>query len=138
MDIGSSTIRAGYAGDDTPKAIIPTSYGYTEEESTGEDVVMDESNKENGQLSADNAPSSSKKSVKLHIGQNGPSMFRPNMHVGNPMKEGLSMFIHLRCKELGVYLTLLSKSMILLLSPLWYAMHSKIVYMQIQQNTLFL
>ena len=30
------------------------------------------------------------KKVKLHVGQHGPSMFRPNMHVGNPMKDGLS------------------------------------------------
>lgn len=89
LDIGSSSIRAGYAGDDTPRAIIPTSYGYTEEETPGEDVTMEDANKENGQVPMDGTPSSSKKSVKLHIGQNGPSLFRPNMHVGNPMNEGL-------------------------------------------------
>ena len=41
LDIGTSSIRAGYAGDDTPKAIIPTSYGYTEEISDEQDVNMD-------------------------------------------------------------------------------------------------
>ena len=30
------------------------------------------------------------KKVKLNIGQFGPSLFRPNMEVGNPMKGGLS------------------------------------------------
>ena len=28
IDIGTSSLRAGYAGDDAPKAIIPTAYGY--------------------------------------------------------------------------------------------------------------
>ncbi|KAH8113415.1 actin-related protein Arp4p [Phellopilus nigrolimitatus] len=88
LDIGTSTIRAGYAGDDTPKAIIPTSYGYTEEVESGQDVSMeDEADKENAQNGGD-AHSSSKR-VKLHIGQHGPSMFRPNMEVRNPMGDGL-------------------------------------------------
>ena len=55
---------------------------------------MEDANKENGQVPMDGTPSSSKKSVKLHIGQNGPSLFRPNMHVGNPMNEGLSMSLY--------------------------------------------
>lgn len=90
LDIGASSIRAGYAGDDTPKAIIPTSYGYTNDTSNpdgqdGQDVTMADSEAQNG---ADGASSS--KRVKLHIGQHGPSMFRPHMEVGNPMKDGLS------------------------------------------------
>lgn len=90
LDIGTSSIRAGYAGDDTPKAIIPTSYGYTNdvpEESAqdGADVAMADADAVNG-----TDGSSSSKRVKLHIGQHGPSMFRPNMEIGNPMKDGLS------------------------------------------------
>lgn len=88
LDIGTSSIRAGYAGDDTPKAIIPTSYGYTEEAVESQDVAMGESTNENGEASA---PSSSKK-AKLHIGQHGPTMFRPNMHVRNPLNGGLSKY----------------------------------------------
>lgn len=92
LDIGTSSIRAGYAGDDTPKAIIPTSYGYSEDvpvnAPNGQDVSMTDAtdpSQANGTIAA-----SGSKNVKLHIGQHGPSMFRPNMHVGNPMKDGLS------------------------------------------------
>ena len=49
LDIGSHSIRAGYAGDDTPKSVIPTSYGYTVEQSEGEDVDMETVNTTNGQ-----------------------------------------------------------------------------------------
>ena len=89
LDIGTSSIRAGYAGDDTPKAIIPTSYGYTEEISDEQDVNMDmDGDKENeGPKPQNGGPT---KKVKLNIGQFGPSLFRPNMEVGNPMKGGLS------------------------------------------------
>ena len=96
LDIGTSSIRAGYAGDDTPKAVIPTSYGYTEEADApnGQDVSMTDA-ADPSQTTSVGASSGSKK-VKLHIGQHGPSMFRPNMHVGNPMKDGLSESITLR------------------------------------------
>lgn len=87
-----------------PKAIIPTSYGYTEDFGNGQDVTMADADKEatenGGDATADanvNAPSNSKK-VKMYVGQHGPSMFRPNMNVGNPMSGGLSMsYIYLLC-----------------------------------------
>ncbi|KAL5488129.1 ARP4 [Sanghuangporus weigelae] len=97
LDIGTSSIRAGYAGDDAPKAIIPTSFGYTEDDTEDvneeADVSMTDANKEGDSTAGDasvgaNAPSSSKK-VKLYIGQHGPSLFRPNMQVGNPISNGL-------------------------------------------------
>lgn len=81
LDIGTSTIRAGYAGDDTPKAVIPTCYGYTEEVVEGEDVAMGEGGE------GTEAP---KKKTKLYIGQNGPSVWRPGMQVGHPVMEGES------------------------------------------------
>ncbi|OBZ77109.1 Actin-like protein 6A [Grifola frondosa] len=66
IDIGTSSIRAGYAGDDNPKAIIPTSYGYLPDApTTTEDVTMGEA------------------------GQNGPSLWRDGMRVENPMTNGL-------------------------------------------------
>ncbi|KIY65436.1 actin-like protein Arp4p [Cylindrobasidium torrendii FP15055 ss-10] len=77
VDIGHSSVRAGYAGDDTPKAIIPTSYGYTyESPGNGQDVQMD-----------DSAPPALKK--KFHVGQSGPSIYRPGMEVGHPLTDGL-------------------------------------------------
>ena len=88
IDIGSSSLRAGYAGDDTPKAIVPTSFGFIEEpaESNG-DVAMTEAGAPEGeQLQAP------KPKAKLYIGQNGPSLWRSGMQVGNPMHDGLSAY----------------------------------------------
>ncbi|CAJ0762865.1 14254_t:CDS:1, partial [Entrophospora sp. SA101] len=35
LDAGSCWTRAGYAGEDAPKAIFPTSYGYIPEPEVG-------------------------------------------------------------------------------------------------------
>ncbi|EMD40548.1 hypothetical protein CERSUDRAFT_111146 [Gelatoporia subvermispora B] len=84
VDIGSSSIRAGYAGDDTPKAIVPTSYGYVKETpSTTEDVTMSDTTE------GEESKLASRPRVKLYIGQNGPSLWRENMEVNNPMQNGL-------------------------------------------------
>lgn len=86
IDIGTSSLRAGYAGDDTPKAIVPTSYGYIEQESlAGEDVTMEDAGEE------EKKPS---KKAKLFIGQNGPSMWREGMRISNPVHGGMSRCIH--------------------------------------------
>lgn len=82
LDIGTSTLRAGYAGDDTPKAIIPTSYGFVPT-SRDADVSMTEADTE-----AEPAPP--KGESKLYMGQHGPSVWREGMQIGNPMSEGLS------------------------------------------------
>ncbi len=96
LDIGSSSLRAGYAGDDTPKAIVPTAFGYLEEPaSSGGDVAMGEAGAPEGEQ-----PAPPKPKVKLHIGQNGPSLWRNGMHVGNPMADGLGTHL-LRQKYLN-------------------------------------
>ena len=83
VDIGSSSIRAGYAGDDAPKCIVPTSYGYSVDGAT---AAM-EGIESNGET----VPAASgSTSAKLHIGNNGPSLFRPGMEVRNPMQGGMS------------------------------------------------
>jgi len=79
VDIGTSSIRAGYAGDDAPKAIIPTSYGFKSKTSDG-DVAMAEAG-EDGEAK--------KKDAKLFLGQHGPSIWRDQMEIGNPLREGL-------------------------------------------------
>ncbi|TDL29315.1 actin-related protein Arp4p [Rickenella mellea] len=83
LDIGTSSIRAGYAGEDTPKAVVPTSYGFTPQTQDPLDVPMEAG----GDPAADAAEI--KKKAKLHIGQHGPSMFRHGMEVANPMQAGL-------------------------------------------------
>ena len=85
IDIGSSSLRAGYAGDDAPKAVIPTSFGFIEEQTTSNgDVQMSEAAAPEGEQ-----PPAPKPKAKLYIGQNGPSLWRSGMQVGNPMHEGL-------------------------------------------------
>uniref|UniRef100_A0A0W0F8H9 Uncharacterized protein n=1 Tax=Moniliophthora roreri TaxID=221103 RepID=A0A0W0F8H9_MONRR len=79
LDIGSSTVRAGYAGDDSPKAIIPTHYGYIP--SQDGDVTMGENE--------DGTESASQKGVRSFIGEAGPSLWRAGMRIGNPMSDGL-------------------------------------------------
>ncbi|KAF9468962.1 actin-like protein Arp4p [Collybia nuda] len=80
VDIGTSTVRAGYAGDDTPRAIIPTTYGFHHIPSEG-DVSMEDD--------AGGSTSPPKGSLKLYIGQNGPSLWREGMEVSNPIVDGL-------------------------------------------------
>ncbi|EPQ59552.1 actin-like protein Arp4p [Gloeophyllum trabeum ATCC 11539] len=80
VDMGASSLRAGYAGDDTPKAIIPTSYGYITEPASGGDVTM-------GEAGEDGQPA--RPAAKMYIGQNGPSMWRANMEVANPIQNGM-------------------------------------------------
>lgn len=77
LDIGTSSLRAGYAGDDTPKAIIPSSYGYVPPSYDGDDTMGD------GVTGK----------VKSYFGQSGPSIWRPNMQIGNPLTDGLSAYI---------------------------------------------
>ncbi|KAI0663072.1 actin-like protein Arp4p [Cubamyces menziesii] len=86
VDIGSSSLRAGYAGDDTPKAIVPTAFGYIEEQAASNgDVTMGEA----GAPPEGEQPPAPKPKAKLFIGQNGPSLWRSGMQVGNPMHDGL-------------------------------------------------
>lgn len=98
IDIGTSSLRAGYAGDDTPKAIIPTSYGYIDipqEQQPSElggdgDVTMAEGDSATNGNAGPKPDQSEQKKVKLYIGQNGPSMWREGMEVANPVANGMS------------------------------------------------
>jgi len=84
LDIGGSTTRAGYAGDDTPKAIFPTYYGYTLVDDPANDpeiIQMDQIDK----------PAPRNKKVNIHLGeQSGPTTWRAGMEIANPVREGLS------------------------------------------------
>jgi actin-like protein 6B len=94
LDIGTSTIRAGYAGDDTPKAVIPTCYGYTEEPLGDGDVAMSDG--------AEGAEASKKK-TKLYVGQNGPSVWRQGMHVAHPVQNSMSMSRNINLFDIAVF-----------------------------------
>ncbi|KIJ56525.1 hypothetical protein M422DRAFT_197463 [Sphaerobolus stellatus SS14] len=84
LDIGGSTTRAGYAGDDTPKAIFPTYYGYTLAENSEDVHIAEAESGQSEQIAA------RKKKVNIHLGeQTGPSTWRPGMEIANPVHETL-------------------------------------------------
>lgn len=87
IDIGTSSLRAGYAGDDTPKAIISTSYGY-HHAFPDSDIVMSD-NLENPEAAV------RPKFAKIYIGQSGPSVWRDKMEIGHPLVDGLSSYFYL-------------------------------------------
>ncbi|PFH52679.1 hypothetical protein AMATHDRAFT_74136 [Amanita thiersii Skay4041] len=78
VDIGTSSLRAGYAGDDTPKVVIPTAYGYFTLPQD-QDIDMEEST--TGDVQTPKA--------KIHIGSSGPSVWRDGMEIGNPVTDGM-------------------------------------------------
>jgi actin-like protein 6B len=85
IDIGSSSVRAGYAGDDTPKAIVSSYYGYKPTAGDG-DVQM-------GDVAAEGSTAEGtrpRNDAKLYLGQHGPSIWRAGMEIGNPLRDGLS------------------------------------------------
>ncbi|KAI9478357.1 MAG: actin family [Benjaminiella poitrasii] len=89
FDIGSSMTRAGYAGEDTPRVMFPTSIGYIDDEQeeqstaqpTDEDSIMTDAN--NPSL-----PTKDKKR-KHFIGDNKINLFRSQMEIKNPLKDGI-------------------------------------------------
>lgn len=79
LDIGASSTRCGYAGDDCPKAVFPTSYGYSSQSAPEKTVGPDEMVTEEAK-------------VVRYFADQGPAMWRSGMEVTSPMKDGLSMF----------------------------------------------
>jgi actin-related protein len=71
LDIGAHTVRAGYAGDDGPKSVFSTSYGY-----------RDDTVEENGQ---------SVTKRKVWVGDFGPGLWKAGQEVGSPFREGMCM-----------------------------------------------
>ncbi|KAF7301444.1 hypothetical protein MIND_00709700 [Mycena indigotica] len=80
VDIGSSSVRVGYAGDDTPRAVIPSSYGYHQTLPDTDTTMQDP---------AEAANTFQRKAAKMYLGQFGPSVWREGMQVGNPIQGGL-------------------------------------------------
>jgi actin-like protein 6A len=83
IDIGSSSVRAGYAGDDTPKAVIPTTYGYHRAPPDADSAMPD---------AADPTQAGTGRSSKMYMGQFGPTVWREGMEVSNPLVDGLGVF----------------------------------------------
>ncbi|KAJ7068089.1 actin family [Mycena amicta] len=79
VDIGSSSVRAGYAGDDTPRAVVPSSYGYHQTLPDSDATMQDPTE----------VITFPRKAAKMYLGQFGPSIWRDGMQVGNPVQGGL-------------------------------------------------
>ena len=68
LDIGSHSTRAGYAGEDVPKCVIPTAHGYIDSD----------------------APEG--KVRKYFVGEEGANSWRDGMEVGSIMRDGLGQY----------------------------------------------
>ncbi|KAI9255904.1 actin family [Helicostylum pulchrum] len=88
LDIGTTMTRAGYAGEDTPRVMFPTSFGYIDKEEPiqTEDVVMGEQGEE---AQPPTQPPAQQTKRHYYIGDNKINKFRSNMEVQNPMKDGM-------------------------------------------------
>jgi actin-related protein len=100
IDFGSHTTRAGYAGEDCPRVVCPSFYGYTEEEASSSNGTTT-----NGAAGAEaaagaggdamdidgTAPSAtgSKKMRKYFVGDDAVGVWRPDMEVDNFMLDGV-------------------------------------------------
>lgn len=75
VDFGSHTTRAGYAGEDCPRVVCPSAYGYIDEAANGDgDVEM------NG---------GSGKKRKYYMGEDGLGVWRAGMEVGEFMTDSM-------------------------------------------------
>ncbi|KAK4510650.1 uncharacterized protein ATC70_005082 [Mucor velutinosus] len=97
FDMGSTMTRAGYAGEDTPRVMFPTSFGYVDveeqvaeaptEQTNAEDTVMTEASEQPP------APAPQQTGIKTtrkyYIGDNKINTFRSNMEIKSPLSNGL-------------------------------------------------
>lgn len=85
FDIGSHTTRAGYAGEDSPKCVIPTAHGYldvdapTPANEEGKDAIMKDETK----------PQQTGRVRKYFVGEDGANVWRAGMEVGSLMADGI-------------------------------------------------
>lgn len=81
FDVGHYSIRAGYAGEDSPKAEIPTMAGVVKELA------------ENGVMDVDNQPQQQTQyQKKYYIDTTSIHVPRKDMEMTTFLKDGMSMF----------------------------------------------
>lgn len=97
LDIGTTMTRAGYAGEDTPRVMFPTSFGYIDKEEPiqTEDVVMAEQGEEA-------QPPAHQTKRQYYIGDNKINKFRSNMEVQNPMEDGMGKLYQKKSEVKGI------------------------------------
>ncbi|XP_042014496.1 actin-related protein 4-like [Salvia splendens] len=82
VDLGSHTCKAGYAGEDAPKAVFPSVVGSIDEMETDD---ADNANKNSGSAQE----SKSKSKSKFFVGSQNLGFRRDHMEVLSPMKDGV-------------------------------------------------
>jgi len=99
IDFGSHTTRAGYAGEDCPRVVCPSFYGYTEEEASSSNGAT--TNGASGEAAAGSngdamdvdgpaePANGSKKTRKYYVGDDAVGVWRPDMEVDNFMLDGV-------------------------------------------------
>ncbi|KAJ1667034.1 NuA4 histone acetyltransferase subunit [Coemansia sp. RSA 1813] len=111
IDVGSTWTRAGFAGEDMPKAYFPSRVGYIESEveisetvdepkqngataSSDNDVDMEEGTETNGnkpspEATGESAEKRKQKTRKYFVGDTESATWRAGMEVDGPMEQGL-------------------------------------------------
>ncbi|EOY32499.1 Actin-related protein 4 isoform 1 [Theobroma cacao] len=85
IDLGSHTCKAGYAGEDAPKAVFPSVVGSIDQ------MDADDDNENNGSKTNNNNVDSNKPRGKrrLYVGSQALGFRRDHMEVLSPLKDGV-------------------------------------------------
>ncbi|WVQ78623.1 hypothetical protein IAT38_000709 [Cryptococcus sp. DSM 104549] len=134
VDFGSYTTRAGYAGEDCPRVVCPSFYGYENIESAGSTSALtngsgDANGAGNGDVQMtepvpEGAEEKPSRTRKYYVGDDGAAVWRPNMEVGNFMLDGIvndpepasALLDHILRQRLGVDPT---EHPLMLTEPAW-------------------
>ncbi|KAJ3682299.1 hypothetical protein LUZ60_014872 [Juncus effusus] len=84
VDLGSYSCKAGYAGEDAPKAVFPSVVGSIEQTETESEVKPEKESD-----SAQDPKSTEKAKRKLYVGTQALDFRRDNMEVISPFKDGI-------------------------------------------------
>ncbi|KAL3131212.1 NuA4 histone acetyltransferase subunit [Trebouxia sp. C0009 RCD-2024] len=81
VDVGSHTVKAGFAGEDTPKALFPAAVGLVPEDKAGGAKPMD--------TDADGPNKRRRITNRVYVGSSDLSYRREHMEVEDAMQKGL-------------------------------------------------
>lgn len=90
VDLGSHTCKAGYAGEDAPKAVFPSVVGAVDgTEAMDVDVDSAKNNNSNSEDSKTNESEKEKGKRKLYVGSQALNYRRDHMEILSPIKDGI-------------------------------------------------
>ncbi|XP_031394812.1 actin-related protein 4A-like isoform X2 [Punica granatum] len=90
VDLGSHTCKAGYAGEDAPKAVFPSVVGSIDQMEVDEPATTDANSGSAGDAKGMKTPESEKKGKrKLYVGSQSLGFRRDHMEVISPFKDGI-------------------------------------------------